>query len=133
MNSPLPLWVEVALGTSQTRSSASRSVRLGHRSAQGTEVPRFAMLPRTVSPRSNTPPPGALHGTRRQEGGARREASERVVLRREGVEVMGWTLNLSRGGVRIIVEDPIELDGEYDILIGDEEGSGRKGRIVPAG
>jgi hypothetical protein len=70
-----------------------------------------------------------VHGTRRQDGGARREASERVTLRAEGSEeVLGWTLNLSRGGVRIIVEDPVELGKDYEIRIGDAEP--RLGRIV---
>ena len=32
----------------------------------------------------------------------------------------GWTLNLSRGGVRVVLEDPVELGVEYTITIGPE-------------
>ncbi len=89
---------------------------------------------RTVSRRSFTPtPPLAaqdIHGTRRQEGGARREASERILLRREGFETAGWTLNLSRGGVRVIVEDTVEPGLEYEIVIGDEESASRRARVI---
>jgi len=35
---------------------------------------------------------------RRLVGGARREASERVVIRGKDFETQGWTLNVSRGG-----------------------------------
>lgn len=90
------------------------------------------MFPRTVTRRSMTPTPplttGELHGTRRQQGGARHEMSERCILRRGPAEVTGWTLNVSRGGVRLIVEDPIELGVEYAIAIA--ENSERAGRIV---
>jgi hypothetical protein len=90
------------------------------------------MLSRSVSRRSHspsTPDMGPdLHATRRQSGGARREASDRVVLRSGAQECEGWTLNVSRGGVRVILEEAVELGEEYDISIGEE--SPRRGRIV---
>lgn len=70
-----------------------------------------------------------LHGQRRGTGGARREASDRIVFRSEGVETNGWTLNVSRGGIRVIVEENIELGREYELLIGDAP-SPRRGRVV---
>ena len=92
------------------------------------------MLHRTVSRRSSTPSPplaaANVHGTRRQEGGARREASERILLRREGFETSGWTLNLSRGGVRVIVEETVEPGLEYEIVIGDDESAARRARVI---
>ena len=90
------------------------------------------MFERSVSRRSYTPsqPLSAdVHGQRRQSGGARHEASDRIVLRREGSETEGWTLNVSRGGVRVILEDAVELGHEYEIFIGDDE-AGRHCRIV---
>ena len=70
------------------------------------------------------PPAGSdseVRAPRRLSGGARREASERVVVRREGFETRGWTLNVSRGGVRAVVEDPLTQGSEYQLVVGDEE------------
>jgi hypothetical protein len=91
------------------------------------------MFEASVRRRNLTPPKpmpvAELHGTRRRSGGARHEASDRVVLRRPGGEVEGWTLNVSRGGVRVILEAPVELGHEYEIVIGDDE-QGRRCRVV---
>jgi PilZ domain len=91
------------------------------------------MFGRIVSRRNLTPPhPIAAqdaHGTRRQSG-ARREASDRVRLIGPNGEIEGWTLNVSRGGVRIIVEDRVELGNEYDIVVGDEDLVRRPCRVV---
>jgi hypothetical protein len=62
---------------------------------------------------------------RRSIGGSRREASERVTLRAGSFEATGWTLNVSRGGVRIVLEDLVERGSHYDITIGDSEVSRR--------
>lgn len=67
------------------------------------------------------------HG-RRSTGGARREASDRAVLRAGTSEVVGWTLNLSRGGVRLVIEEPVLPGTEYQVQIGDE--AARRGRVV---
>jgi hypothetical protein len=92
----------------------------------------FAMLHRIVSRRSHIPSTPDLtpdrHATRRGTGGARREASDRVVLRDGTREFEGWTLNVSRGGIRVILEDPVEPGHECEIIIGEE--SGRACRIV---
>jgi hypothetical protein len=47
------------------------------------------------------------------------------------VELSGWALNASRGGIRIILEDPVELGSEYEVeLASDEAGKKRRGRVV---
>lgn len=67
-------------------------------------------------------------------GGARHEAGERVVVRRGDFLAEGWTINRSRGGIRIVVENSLEVGGEYTLAI---EGDGaampasqRPGRVV---
>lgn len=62
-----------------------------------------------------------VRAPRRHGGGARREASERVLVRAGAFETHGWTLNVSRGGVRAIVEDPLSQGVEYQLIVGDEE------------
>ncbi|MEZ4374222.1 MAG: PilZ domain-containing protein [Polyangiaceae bacterium] len=70
------------------------------------------------------------HKARRSSGGARREASERVLLRRGNEEITGWTLNVSRGGVRIIVEDPLTEGDEVEVQVGDEGEPSHPARVV---
>ena len=62
-----------------------------------------------------------MRAPRRHAGGARREASERVVIRSTGFETHGWTLNVSRGWIRAIVEDSLLQGVEYQLTVGDEE------------
>lgn len=76
------------------------------------------------------PPPNEVHAQRRAGGGARREATERVTLRGVDFETHGWTLNVSRGGVRAIVEEAVQAGAEYTLLVGDDEGSARKVFVV---
>ena len=96
--------------------------------------------------RSLTPTPGeearGLHATRR--GGARHEVSARVTLvarpvhgTRGGAEktLEGWALNVSRGGVRVILEEKVELGAEFEVGMVDgaalaEAPTQRVGRIV---
>lgn len=69
---------------------------------------------------TNRPPsPGTPHSQRRQSGGARVELSERVMIRRTGLEASGWTLNVSRGGLRAVFEQPIDPTLEYEVEVGD--------------
>jgi hypothetical protein len=51
-------------------------------------------------------------------------------MRAESAEINGWTLNVSRGGVRVIVEDPVELGKEYQITLGEEDSLARPARVV---
>ena len=62
-----------------------------------------------------------IRAPRRHAGGARFEASERVLVRAADFETHGWTLNVSRGGIRAIVEDPLVQGSEYQLTVGDEE------------
>jgi len=73
-------------------------------------------------------PPEAVRRTRREDG-ARQTVSEPVVFRRNDERVEGWALNMSRGGLRAIVESPLEVDGEFQIAVG-ESGPPRAGKIV---
>lgn len=88
---------------------------------------------RSLTPEQGVPSDqDALHAMRR--GGARREVSERVVLVRtaDGTAFDGWALNASKGGVRVILEDKVELGSEFTVVIGDPDagGSSNRGRIV---
>ncbi len=68
---------------------------------------------------------------RRLAGGARREASERVLIRGPGIETSGWTLNVSRGGLRVVVEEPLRPGIEYEIVVGDSDNdAGRTASVV---
>lgn len=33
----------------------------------------------------------------------------------------GWTLNVSRGGVRVVVEEPVAAGEDYQVAIGEAE------------
>jgi hypothetical protein len=87
---------------------------------------------RSLTPANGVPAPKGMHAMRR--GGARREVSDRVALHKvaDGSQLEGWALNVSRGGVRVILEDKVELGTEFDITVGDPEkgGTAARGRIV---
>lgn len=34
-------------------------------------------------------------------------------------EIEAWTLNVSRGGLRVVVEDPVHAGGKYMVTVGD--------------
>jgi len=54
-----------------------------------------------------------------------------VILSAPGFTIEGWTLNLSRGGVRLVVEQSLELGATYDIAIGDPDSKPiRPGKVV---
>lgn len=89
------------------------------------------MIRRSLTPPIGIPVAGLL--PTRRAGGARRNVSYRVSLRRgEGeaaVELPGWALNISRGGLRAIVEEKVELGEMLDVTI-EDEGLARRGQIV---
>ena len=79
--------------------------------------------------RSNpTPPPGTLIPTptagikpTRRVGGARHNVSVRVAFFRGEREIPGWALNMSRTGLRAIVEDEhIDVGSEISVRVGDD-------------
>lgn len=69
-----------------------------------------------------------------RRGGPRHDLSERVTLLGPNFKMReGWALNVSRGGVRVIVEEPVELGEEYQVTIGTDEEKAqlsRKARVV---
>lgn len=69
-----------------------------------------------------------LHAMRR--GGARREVSARVSLRSGEKVLEGWALNISRGGVRVILEDSVELGREFEVSLDGAVPAKHQGRIV---
>src|SRR5580658_3949095 len=75
-------------------------------------------------------PDVGTHALRR--GGARRGVTERVILRRDELSYEGWALNVSRGGVRLILEEQVSLGDEFQVTIGDVESSPlvRRARVV---
>ena len=84
----------------------------------------------SLTPSEGIAVPSGSHAMRR--GGARREVSDRVLLRAPELAEPreGWALNLSRGGIRVIVEDGgVVLGQEYDVTVGDDTKE-RKARIV---
>lgn len=99
---------------------------------------------RSLTPSDASDESGDVHATRR--GGARHEISARVTLRRRGAapdgaeeanahEFEGWALNVSRGGLRVILEECVELGAEFEVTmtgsdLGDDDGVPRVGRIV---
>lgn len=71
---------------------------------------------------------GELGTQRRSLGGARREATERVELDVDGRLVHGWTLNVSRGGMRVVIDESLEVAREVTARLGDE--APRPARVV---
>jgi hypothetical protein len=67
-----------------------------------------------------------------RRGGARREVSTRVYFRDASGKLHheGWALNVSRGGVRVILEEKIAVGQEFEIDVGTGDGPARKGRVV---
>ena len=73
--------------------------------------------------------PSGVHAMRR--GGARREVTERVSLKAEdGATFDGWALNVSRGGLRAILEEKVVLGQKLDVAIGTDEVMLRPSRVV---
>lgn len=73
----------------------------------------------------------SVHAMRR--GGARREVTERVTLKPEdggGASLEGWALNVSRGGLRAILEDKVALGQKFEITLGTDDVIHRSGRVV---
>jgi hypothetical protein len=86
---------------------------------------------RSLTPSTDMPAGDDIHATRR--GGARHEVSSRVTLKtKDGTTLEGWALNVSRGGVRVILEEKVELGAEFEVTLstGADEESPVQGRIV---
>jgi hypothetical protein len=83
----------------------------------------------TPTPAHGMKMPSGVHAMRR--GGARREVTERVALKAEdGTTLDGWALNVSRGGLRAILEEKVVLGQKFDVAIGTDEVMLRASRVV---
>lgn len=86
---------------------------------------------RSLTPSAGLPAEDDIHATRR--GGARHEVSSRVTLKGpSGALLEGWALNVSRGGVRVILEEKVELGSEFEVILstGEESSAPQVGRVV---
>jgi hypothetical protein len=65
-----------------------------------------------------------------RRGAARREVTDHVKLRGLTPErcFEGWSLNVSRGGVRIVTLGEVQLGEEFEVQLGDDVV--RPGRVV---
>lgn len=82
-----------------------------------------------LTPAQGMKVPSGVHAMRR--GGTRREVTERVNLKGEDGKILeGWALNVSRGGLRAILEDKVILGQKFEITIGAEDSLTRSARIV---
>ncbi len=61
----------------------------------------------------------------RRTSGARNPISESVAFRHGERQIDGWCLNISRGGLRAIIEDTVEVGDEFEVAIGDSTESRR--------
>ena len=88
-----------------------------------------AVTKKIPTPAQGIKMPSGVHAMRR--GGARREVTERVTLKsKEGETLEGWALNVSRGGVRAILEEKVVLGQTFDVAIGTDEVLLRPSRVV---
>lgn len=94
------------------------------------------MLPvknrRSLTPDLGVPAASGAHPVRR--GGPRHPVTDRIRIVGKNLKMReGWVLNVSRGGVRAILEETVELGEEYEITVGAEDtphALTRKGRVV---
>jgi hypothetical protein len=93
-------------------------------------VESFVKNRRQLTPPLGVPHPEGTHAMRR--GGARSGVTARVTLQGEARSYEGWALNVSRGGVRLILEEQVQLGEEYEVTVGDVESSPlvRRARVV---
>ncbi len=60
----------------------------------------------------------------------RKPASDRVLLRRGDEELLGWALNVSRGGMRVVFEERVEPHAHYSLVLGEDEAHPRPVRVA---
>lgn len=65
----------------------------------------------------------------RRSDGPRKNISERVLFHFADRTLDGWALNMSRGGLRAIVEEPVVMGEEFELTVGDND-ERRAARIV---
>lgn len=77
------------------------------------------------------PPPGGSDDEprARRTSGVRTPVSESVLFEADGRRIEGWSLNLSRGGIRAILDEMVQTGEEFEITVGTDA-EPRAGRIV---
>jgi|SRR5688572_6317411 hypothetical protein len=75
------------------------------------------------------PPSEPPARAQRRTSGARVEATERITIRGPGFEAHGWTLNVGRGGVRVVLEERVADSQEYELFFGDDT-TGRRVQVA---
>lgn len=50
------------------------------------------------------------------------------MIRCDGAETSGWTLNVSRGGIRAVLEQPLDPSLEFEVEVG--EAPARRARVA---
>jgi hypothetical protein len=79
------------------------------------------VIRRIVTPPPETPNPTAGLKPTRRVGGARHNVSVRVAFFRGEREIPGWALNMSRTGLRAIVEDEhLDVGSQIAVRVGDD-------------
>jgi hypothetical protein len=68
-------------------------------------------------PKIPQPLPSSVHAQRRASGGPRKADSEHLTLRQGNRLIAGWTLNISRGGARLVIEEPVAVGEAWDLLL----------------
>ena len=51
-----------------------------------------------------------------------------MTIRNDDVEAVGWTLNVSRGGIRAVMEEELDANAEYLVIVG--EAPPRRARVA---
>ena len=80
---------------------------------------------------SEKKPDSGVASHRRTLGGARHQATERATLRGPGdFEASGWTLNVSRGGARLVLfDEEVQTGVQYMVTLG-EKSKGRAAEVI---
>lgn len=81
-------------------------------SARSAHYPRLRV---TTPPPPPSSPPGAL----RRNGGGRVAFDRRAVIVSGGRSFDAWSMNVSRGGLRVIMEDEVASGDEVEVVVGD--------------
>ncbi len=67
-------------------------------------------------------------GRVRRASGARHPVSDPVCFSSGDRQIDGWALNVSGGGLRAIVDDPVEVDEHFEVTLGED--APRPARVV---
>lgn len=78
--------------------------------------PHYPPLRLTTPP---PPPPSAPPGALRRNGGGRVSFDRRAVIVRGEQSFDAWSMNVSRGGLRVIMEDEVASGEEVDVIVGE--------------